>query len=211
MILLAAVAVVALAGLAYSVFSWQQNQGLKSDLVSQKTQISELKEEVTSLRATLEEAEDAADAADDSSADIEVSTTTAAVDGEVGEVINTTNGTIKVNSFRETSLEETTTSSDSTEPLLELDITLTNTTDSTQTYSYDQFTFINSTKTVQPNGSGYFIVCQSCFPDVLATSTMAAGGSIQKKVYFDKYDSKQGVLRWVNPSGQEIKITIPGV
>lgn len=198
-ILLAALILIALAGITYSILSWFQNRNLESDIADQKKQIQVLSKQVNSLKSAQAKTDEMSKPA----------TPEQPITGKVKEAIDTKSGRLLINYYKKTSRHEMASEMNSTDPILLVYITVTNTTNTTQTYSSGQFKFVDSTNIQNDDIDRSFTA--SSYSNYLGSITAEPGGSIKKDVLFDKYDSKQGTFKWMNNSGQEIRVTFPGV
>lgn len=199
-IVLAIVALVAIAGLSYSGFSWAQKRSLQSTVSSQRAQVQNLTKQVAALKST-----------NDSYAKQIASynaASTPTLNGKVGDTVTTKGGDLVITSYSSTSRHAVASGFTSIAPILEVDLKLTNSTNTNQTYTASQFTFTNSAKIVL---SSIDHEISDSRTTVLDTATLAPGGTVSTKVYFDTYDSKQGTLSWASPLGQQVNVTLPNL
>lgn len=194
-LLLVVLAVLALGGIAYSVTSWRQNQDLRSDMAALQAQVDNLKKQVESPRPA--PADDTEEPASNQ------------IQGEVGKSVETDSGTLTVNLYKQSSRKDTVPSFTSTEPILRVNITLENTTDSAQTYTAGQFTFVDSAKTQNSDMNATFKPMG--YTGMLDTVTLESDGSVTTNMYFDEYDAKEGTFKWINTAGQEVRVTLPAL
>lgn len=187
---------IALSSIAYSVHSWSQSRNLKSDIAAQETQIQSLSKQVKSLKET------------------QVTNSPAAPEkpiiGQIGKDIDTKSGRLVVRDYRKTSLHELASNTSSTDAILLVSLTIMNTTTITQTYTANQFTYIDTSKVQNGNIRAGFLESVG-INGTLDSVTIDPNGSVQKDILFPKYDSGQAILKWTNGSGQEIRVTLPGL
>lgn len=123
--------------------------------------------------------------------------------GVVGQTIATSNGSLTVNSYLKTSEHSVSSVFTSTSPILKVNVTLKNTSTTTQTYSSGQFSFINSAGVVQSDINDTFSV--SDYKNYLSSITLTPGASTTSNLFYD-YNSKQGTFQWVN--GQTVDVPL---
>lgn len=203
----AIVAIVAtLLGLiASAAYSWQHGEDLHKKYTETESQISSLKQELQTLDAKIATSEDQNNKKDSFNGQ-----TNKVLEGNIGEVIDTKVGSLVVNSYKKTSLNELLPSYTSKDPILGINVAIVNTSGTTQIYSSSQFKFVNASKTVI--NTQYDIHRDDGYAEsikYLTSVSLEPGGSLETNVYFDEYDSQAGTLKWNASPGQEVRVTIP--
>lgn len=189
--------------LVYSTLSWRQNQKLKTDISHQSEQIQTLKDELDALKLAKVEDESIVTSEEETEKFEKLFDNV-----KIGQSVDTESGRLTVNSYEKTSLHDIQSAYTSIEQnILLVRLTISNTTKTTQTYYSGQFKFIDAAK-IQKDTSPKNNFLSTGYTDFLDTVTIEPGGSIDVKVFFDGYDSKQGVLKWLNAYGQEVRIPL---
>src|SRR3989344_7585479 len=173
---------IALASLTYALLSWRQNKDLKADIAENNAKLQSLNEEVKSLKQEQAQTTSKEPAKEETEDYQKVLTNI-----KVGQAVDTESGKLLVKSHEKTSLHDIASSYNSIEQtILMLRVTISNTSNTTQTYYAGQFTFVDSDK-VQKNTAFKGTFLSVGFKDFLDTLTLEPGGSVNTNIFFDNY------------------------